>query len=65
MFNKDKKPMCGINAFHLACMLGNLDVIRILYFKFDADPSQRTDKGLTPLHCAALVNTGIVAIYFL
>lgn len=50
---------------HLACMLGSLDVLRILHFKYNADFNAKTDKGLTALHCAAQVNTGIVSIYFL
>ena len=65
MINQERQSKGGISAIHLACMLGNLDILRILHFKFNADLGSRTEHGLTPLHCAALVNTGIVAIYFL
>ena len=46
-------------------MLGNLEILRILHFKFGADFCQKTDRGLTPLHCASQKYEGIVSIYFL
>ena len=65
LIGDSKKMKGGIQVVHLASMLGNLDVLRILSFKYNADFNARTDKGLTALHCAAQVNTGIVSIYFL
>ena len=32
--NDELLAKCGISAIHLACMLGNLDILRILHFKF-------------------------------
>lgn len=55
----------GITAAHLACMIGNLDVLRVLKFKYDADFHFQTAQGVTPLHCAAVSPTGIVSIFFL
>jgi hypothetical protein len=55
----------GIKAVHLAAFFGNLNILRILKDKFDADFGQRTMKGLTPLHCAAQRKEGIVTIYYL
>lgn len=55
----------GIMASHLACMIGNLDVLRILRFKYDVDFDLPTAQGVSPLHCAAISQTGIVSIYFL
>jgi ankyrin repeat protein len=43
----------GIKAVHLAAFFGNLEILRILSEKFDADFGERTKKGLSPLHCAA------------
>jgi ankyrin repeat protein len=43
----------GIKAVHLAAFFGDLEILRILKDKFDADFGERTEKGLTPLHCAA------------
>jgi len=34
-------------------------------FKYSADFNAKTKHGLTALHCAALVPTGLVTIYFL
>ena len=50
---------------HLAAFFGNLNILRILRDKFDADFGQRTLKGLSPLHCAAQRKEGIVTIYYL
>ena len=60
-----KHAASNIQAVHLACMFGNLEVLRILYFKFQADFGQRTTKGLVALHIAAQFREGIVALYFL
>jgi len=46
-------------------MLGNLDVLRVLFFKYNIDFNMKTFQGITPLHCAALIPTGLVTIYFL
>lgn len=61
-------PKCaegGVSAVHLASFFGNLEVLRILSDKFDADFGEKTERGLTPLHCAAQRKEGIVTIYFL
>ena len=55
----------GVCAVHLVCYLGNLDILKILLEKFNADFSIRTNHGLTPLHCAAHRKEGIVSIFFL
>jgi len=60
-----KHAASNIQAVHLACMFGNLEVLRILYFKFQADFGQRTAKGFVALHVAAQFRDGIVALYFL
>jgi ankyrin repeat protein len=55
----------GIQAVHLAAIFGDLKILRILHFKFNADFHLKTDRGLTPLHSAAKSLNGIVTIYFL
>jgi hypothetical protein len=61
----DKKAKGGVHAVHIAGLLGNLEILRILHFKFNANFDVRTDRGLTLLHCAAQRAQGIVTIYFL
>jgi len=61
----DKRAKGGVQAVHLAGILGNLEILRILHFKFHANFYARTEKGLTILHCAAQRAQGIVTIYFL
>ena len=55
----------GIQAVHLACFFGNLDILDILHTKFNADFNKRTLLGLSGLHCAAQRKEGIVSIYYL
>lgn len=55
----------AIHVPHLVAMLGNLDVLRCIAFRYGADFTARADSGLTPLHCAAQVPSGLVSIYFL
>ena len=43
----------GIQAVHLACYLGDLDILRILKDKLNADFMVTTKHHLTPIHCAA------------
>jgi hypothetical protein len=33
-------------------LLGDLEILRILKNKYDADYTLKTENGLTPLHCA-------------
>lgn len=56
----------AIHVPHLVAMLGNLDVLRCIAFTYGADFNARAaESGLTPLHCAAQVPSGLVSIYFL
>jgi ankyrin repeat protein len=62
------RPVCsegGLKAVHLAAFFGNLQILRILNDIYDADFGEKSEKGLTPLHCAAQRKEGIVTIYFL
>lgn len=43
----------GIQVVHLVAMLGNLDMLRCIHLKYHADFNERTEQGLSPLHCAA------------
>jgi len=71
--NKCKQDLLGtrnetqvsINAAHLACYLGDLDILEILDNQFNADFNSITNFGFTCLHCAALNENGIVSIYYL
>ena len=54
-----------LSPVHLACMLGNLDILRKLMFKYRADFSLKTGQGVTPLHCASFSFNGIVSIFFM
>ena len=55
----------GIQPSHLACFLGNLDMIKVLKKRFDFNFAEQTDNGLSGLHCAAQRKEGIVSIYYL
>ena len=55
----------GIEPIHFACFFGKLDIIEILYHKFEADLSAKTIHGMAPLHCAAQNKEGVVGIYYL
>ena len=51
---------------HLACFLGDLEILKILNEKYKVDFNQTTRTGkLTGLHCAAQRKEGIVSIYYL
>ena len=60
-----KVSLGGIQPSHLACFIGNLDMIKILQKRFDVDFGEQTENGLTGLHCAAQRKEGIVSIYYL
>ena len=55
----------GIQTSHLACYLGNLEILRILKQYFNASFDEKSDYGLTGLHCAAANTQGIVSIFYL
>lgn len=65
MVDDGNKSKGGVQAVHLAAMIGNLDILNILKDKYKADFSSKTLKGLSPLHCASQRLQGIVSIYFL
>ena len=48
-----KYSLGGIQPSHLACFIGNLQILRILKNKFYVNYSEKTEHGLTGLHCAA------------
>ena len=60
-----RETQSGIQAVHLACFFGNLEILTILHTKFKADFNVPTSAGLTGLHCAAQRLEGIVSIYYL
>jgi len=37
---------------HIACLLGDLEILKILNDLYKADFHQKTENGLSPLHCA-------------
>lgn len=60
-----KVSLGGIQPSHLACFIGNLDILKKLNERFDVDFEEQTENGLTGLHCAAQRKEGIVSIYYL
>ena len=55
----------GIKTAHLACFIGDYEILEILKDYYDANFDERTSKGLTCLHCSVQRKEGVVSIYFL